>query len=189
MNSTATIGGAMLLGVALAGSGGCAKAKPALVPDGLAVPAPPSRVLAPVEEPLAAAPALPDVPVVTAPPTAAAQPPVRRSPPVVESELRELPPTPPEPPVVALDPARELRAAPAAEDAAAERQVREVLARAARDLSRTDYRRLTAEGRAQYDQSKRFASQADEAIKERNLVLAATLADKAATLASALAGG
>jgi hypothetical protein len=75
------------------------------------------------------------------------------------------------------------------EDAVAEREVRELLQRAARDLKRTDYRKLTAEGRSQYDQSKRFADQAEQALKERNFVYATTLADKAATLAAVLVGG
>ena len=86
------------------------------------------------------------------------------------------------------EPARELRAAPSAADAAAERQVRDLLARASRDLGRVDYRRLSTEGKSQYEQAQRFAEQADQALKERNFVFAATLADKAATLASQLAG-
>jgi hypothetical protein len=55
-------------------------------------------------------------------------------------------------------------------------------------LSRVDYRKLTAEGRAQYDQSKRFSEQAESALRDRNLPFAATLADKAATLATQLGG-
>jgi len=69
-----------------------------------------------------------------------------------------------------------------------ERIVREVLARAARDIVRVDYSQLSADGRAQYDQSKRFSAQAEEALKERNVIFAATLADKAATLAAELLG-
>jgi hypothetical protein len=61
-----------------------------------------------------------------------------------------------------------------------------MLARASRDLSRVNYSRLGADGRAQYEQSKRFSTQAEEALRERNLVFAATLADKAATLAAEL---
>jgi len=66
--------------------------------------------------------------------------------------------------------------------------VRDLLTRATRDLARVDYRRLSNEGKSQYDQARRFAEQADQALKERNFVFAATLADKAATLASQLAG-
>jgi hypothetical protein len=155
------------------------------------MPPAPARALAPIEEPLTAFPALPEVPVATAP-SASARPPERQTP--AENEPRDPQPAPAPPPVEPAvagpsGPPSQLRAAPAAADAAAERQVRELLARAARDLSRTDYRKLTVEGRAQYDQSKRFADQAEGAIKERNLVFAQTLAEKAATLAGALGGG
>ena len=66
--------------------------------------------------------------------------------------------------------------------------MKELLARASRDLGRVDYRRLSAEGESQYEQAQRFAQQAEQALRERNFVFAATLADKAATLASQLAG-
>ena len=82
---------------------------------------------------------------------------------------------------------RDLRPA-AANSAAAERAVRDVLVRANRDLSRIDYGRLSTDGRAQYEQAKRFSQQADQALKERNVVFAATLADKSATLAAELLG-
>jgi hypothetical protein len=64
-----------------------------------------------------------------------------------------------------------------------------MLARASRDLTRVDYARLTVDGRAQYDQSRRFSQQAEQALRDRNVVFAATLADKAATLAAELLGG
>jgi hypothetical protein len=72
-------------------------------------------------------------------------------------------------------------------DAAAERDARDKLARAARDLSRVDYGKLNADARSQYDQSKRFTEQAQQALKDRNFVFASTLADKAAALAAGLA--
>ena len=55
-------------------------------------------------------------------------------------------------------------------------------------LRSRDYRKLSNEGRSQYDQAKRFADQAEQAIKERNFVFATTLAEKAATLAAQLGG-
>ena len=67
--------------------------------------------------------------------------------------------------------------------------MRDLLTRAARDLNRVDYGRLSADGRAQYQQSKRFSQQAEQALKDRNFVFATTLADKAATLATELLGG
>jgi hypothetical protein len=81
---------------------------------------------------------------------------------------------------------RELRPVPSADAADEERRVTELIARAMKDLSRVDYRALSPEGRAQYDQSKRFADQAELAVQDRNLPFAQTLADKAATLAAGL---
>jgi len=186
-----------MLTVALLASG-CAKAKAASAPDGppLAVPAPPPRVLAPADEPLASTPA-PETPPATAP-RAPARPAPRR-PPAAGNAAPEPEPRPdtsapaapaPAAPVVTPppEPPRELRPAVSAADAAEERKVRDVLNRAGRDLSRVDYRRLSTAGRSQYDQSKRFTEQAEQAIKDRNYVFATTLADKAAALAAELAG-
>jgi len=169
--------------LALSGSA-CAKARAETVPDGppLQVPEPPQRVLAPVEElevPVAA-------PQPEAQPEAAAAP---RTPPRPVTESRPQPATPPAatpPPAPPAGP-RDLRAA-SPTNATNERTVRDTLARATRDINRVNYSRLSAEGRAQYEQSKRFSVQAEQALKERNLIFAATLADKAATLAAELLG-
>jgi hypothetical protein len=83
---------------------------------------------------------------------------------------------------------RDLRAPSPADNAPTERSVRDVLARAARDINQVDYNRLSPEGKSQYEQSKRFSIQAEQALRERNLIFAATLADKAATLAAELLG-
>jgi hypothetical protein len=169
---------------------GCAKAQARNAPDGppLQVPEPPPRVIEPSDAPLASAPAVPDTPPTAAPALPApARPPARRA---TEAEPREAVPPPavpaqPPPP----DPQRALRSAPSGQDAAAERTVRDTLARAGRDLNRVDYGKLSVEGRAQYEQSKRFSQQAEQALKDRNFVFASTLADKAATLAAELLGG
>jgi hypothetical protein len=173
----------------------CAKARAETVPDGppLVVPAPPPRVLVPLDDPLPATAAAPEAPAVPA--RAPARPPARR-PTGATADTDPRPEAPPPAPVAATPPpepvpteTRELSAAPTANTAAAERNVRDLLARAARDINRVDYARLSVDGRAQYDQSKRFSQQAEEALKVRNFVFAATLADKAATLASELLGG
>ena len=170
-------------------AGACTKPKSTAVPNGppLAMPQPPPRVFAPIEEPIVAQPAAPEVADVE-PPKPPQRPPTRRPAPAPAAEASR-PETPP--PVVAApappEPARELRASSAA-DASAEKQVRDLLQRASRDLNRLDYRRLSNEGRSQYDQAKRFSEQAEQALRERNFVFAATLADKAATLASQLGG-
>jgi type IV secretory pathway VirB10-like protein len=192
---SATQAARLLAGLALvavsAQLAACAKARAETVPDGppLAMTAPPPRVLAPVEQPLEATPAVVEVPAAPAP-QAPAPPPPRRavaaSPPA-EAETRPEPGPAAQPPPP-LDPGRELRAAPSTADAAAERQVRDLLSRAARSLGRVDYRRLSTEGRSQYEQSKRFSDQAEDALRDRNFPFAATLADKAFTLATQLGG-
>ena len=172
--------------------GACAKAQAKAptksVPDGppLAVPAPPARVLAPVDEPAvadagAAIDTPPDPTPIAAPPRTAPRLPQRRAEPERPAETA---------PAAAEGPAepRDLRPTSPALDAAAEREVRDTLARAARDLARVDYGRLTADARSQYDQSKRFTQQAEQALRDRNVVFAVTLADKAATLAAGLTG-
>lgn len=184
----------MLGVVALAGAtvqvAACAKARAEMVPDGppLAMTAPPPRVLAPVEQPLESTPAVAEVPAAPAP-RAPTPPPPRRAAattPPAEPETRPEPEPVVASPAPVLDPGRELRAAPSTADAAAERQVRDQLVRAARSLGRVDYRRLSAEGRSQYEQSKRFSDQAEDALRDRNFPFAATLADKAFTLAAQL---
>ena len=177
---------------ALTGSA-CAKARAEAAPDGppLQVPEPPARVLGPIAEPVPATAVVPDPPA-AAPAAPPARPPVRRpNGNTAEAERPEPAPAP----AAAQAPAepvptetRELRAAPTASTAAEERTIRDLLTRAARDLSRVDYSRLSADGKANYDQSKRFSQQAEQAVKDRNFVFASTLADKAATLASELLG-
>lgn len=184
--------GVWVLGVGIfaAAAAGCAKAQ-ASAPAGppLDVPEPPARVLAPVEEPVTASAPTPETPPpapVAAAPKTPPRPPARRA----EPEKPETPPPAPTAPAPAVtppaDPPRELRASPSG-DAAAEREARDKLSRASRDLNRVDYGKLNADTRAQYDQSKRFMEQAQQALKDRNFVFASTLADKAAALAAGLA--
>jgi hypothetical protein len=150
----------------------------------LQVPEPPPRVVAPVEQAVVATPLPAEAqPAPVAPP--------RSTPSTAETRPQPAPapaPAPPAPPPAATPPAetRDLRAAPGSTNAATESGVRDLLARATRDLSRIDYQRLSTEQKATYDQSRRFSQQAQQALKERNVVFAETLADKAATLAAEL---
>jgi len=64
--------------------------------------------------------------------------------------------------------------------------IRDLIARATRDLSRVNAASLNADGRAQVDAARRFLQQAEEALKARNVVFAGKLADKAATMAAVL---
>jgi hypothetical protein len=71
---------------------------------------------------------------------------------------------------------------------AAERRVRDLLARAVRDLAQLDDRALSQAEKTQYDAARRFVAQAEDALKARNLRFAEQLADKAAGLAAGLKG-
>lgn len=64
--------------------------------------------------------------------------------------------------------------------------IRELIARAGRDLARVNAATLTADGRSQVEAARRFLHQAEEALKARNVVIAGKLADKAATIAAVL---
>jgi hypothetical protein len=170
----------------MAGVSGCAKARAETSPDGppLAVPAPPPRVIAPAEEPLTAAPAELTEPA-PAPPNPARRAPTRpNAAPAQKPE--QAPPVEPPPqaaPEAPAEPAPTLRA-----PGVAEKPVRDRLYAANRDLGRVDYTKLSVDGRVQYEQSKRFIQQAEDALKAQNFVFAQTLADKAATLAAELLG-
>jgi len=74
------------------------------------------------------------------------------------------------------------------EEGRMERAIRALSRRAQADLNRVDYESLGHDARANYDQAKRFITQAEEALRVKNLVFAETVADKAATLAGQLAG-
>jgi hypothetical protein len=180
--------GSWALGVGILGISACTKARAETSPDGppLAMPAPPPRVLAPVEEPLAATPVELTEPTPT-PPNPSRRTPARSNnnapaqkpdqPPPAEPATNQTIPDPP------AEPGPTLRA-----PGAAEKPVRDRLVAANRDLGRVDYAKLSVDGRAQYEQSKRFIQQAEDALKTQNFVFAQTLADKAATLAAELLG-
>jgi hypothetical protein len=166
----------------------CAKAKAAdLGPDGppLAMSAPPPRVITPMETTTTEAPPTP------APEPTAAAPAGTPPPRVARPQPRTEPPAPvaaaPPPPAPTTPPALEVRSVPSAAAAAEEKKVRDVMKRAADDLGRVTWQRLSAEGKEQYDQSKRFNELADQALKDKNFILAMTLAEKAATFAAELA--
>ena len=181
----------------LAFSWACAKAKAAdLVPDGppLAMSAPPPRVITPAEG-VAVAPPSPPNPETPAPPatgaTSTRQPTGKPAPARVNTGATDTPAAataPPEPPPPAAPPPLEVRAVSSAAAAAEEKKVRDVMGRTTAILNKVNYQRLNGEGKKQYDQSKRFNEQADEALKEKNFVYAMQLAENAATFAAQLAG-
>jgi hypothetical protein len=168
---------------------GCGKARAQTVPDGppLAMPQPPSRVFAPIEEePLVSSPVSPETPTATAPGVSASRPQTRRA--SATPPEPEKPAPPPPAPVPSAEVPRELRAASQPADPETERRIIELLRIAARDLKGVDYGKLTRGGKESYDQAKGFTEEAEKALKERNFVYAQTAADKAAKLAAELLG-
>jgi hypothetical protein len=142
-------------------------------------PPPPRVVVASVEpEPLPVSPAVEAVPP--------AKPPVRPA----RVEQRAEPNTPvPEPVEAAARPSPEasltLTPTPGSE-AQTVTAIRDLMGRAARDLSRVNANALNADGRSQFETARRFLQQAEEALKTRNIVFAGRLADKAAIMAAIL---
>ena len=125
------------------------------------------------------------VPITPAVEAVPARPPARPA----RAEARPEPPAAPEPAVdvakPAAPPSLTLTLAPGTEAQTAV-AIRELIARAARDLSRVNAGSLNADGRAQVEAARRFLQQAEEALKARNVVFAGKLADKAATMAAVL---
>ena len=81
-----------------------------------------------------------------------------------------------------------LQVAPSRREVQLEREIRARLIAATTALNRVDYRQLGTDAKIQYDQARRFTSQARDALQAGNLLFAENLADKAATLAAQLAG-
>lgn len=175
----------------------CARAHAKTVPQppALEVPAPPPRVIVPAET---------EGPPVGSTSDATAQPPARRPPQRADAGKADVPPArtdpakairpdqttePPKPPVQP-DPAKAgvLETVLPGNQAEVGRTVRTQLNQANNDLKNLKRETLNADGKAQFDAAKRFIEQAEQAIKDRNLVYAAKLSDKAATLAARLAG-
>ncbi len=147
-----------------------AKATPEMPP--LAMPAPPPRDVEPTE--IDAPEPLPLVaePAHTAPARPRPAPPPKTEPAKVEPPKPE--PVPVEPPKPAEEPPKPptLQTTPATVEGEVERGIRASLQRATADLNRVDYRALNADARTQYDTAKRFVTQADDAIRTKNLVYA-----------------
>jgi hypothetical protein len=142
-------------------------------------PPPPRVVVATMEpEPLPVSPAVEAVPP--------AKPPVRPA----RVEQRPEPITSPPEPVETVarpSPAASLTLTPTpGSEAQTVTAIRELMGRAARDLSRVNPNALNTDGRSQFEAARRFLEQAEEALKTRNIVFAGRLADKAATMAAIL---
>lgn len=166
---------------------GCLRAQARSVEIPLDMPAPPPRIVEVAD---------PDVPPIVPLPEEPARSTPRLRPAPPRTENRGTEPSRPEPPADPARPVEDVRPAPAPtlqttptqQELELERRIRGMLAQAATDLNRTNYQALNTDGRTQYDTAKRFISQAEDAVRIRNLVFANNLADKAATLAAQLVG-
>jgi len=157
----------------------------------LDMPAAPPRVVEATEPQQPAVVALPDEPRTNLPPRPAtpAQRPVdqRASEPPKPDQIATEPPRPVDDPPKPVPPTT-LQTTPTQREGEVERRVRILIAQAQNDLNRVNYQALNVDARNQYDTAKRFATQAEEALRARNLVFASNLADKAAALAAQLLG-
>ncbi len=164
-------------------SGGCAagRAKTPVAPTPLDVPAPPPRIIVPPD------PEAPPPPITTevAPkPQAAPSRPAAPRP-----ETKTEPPKPVDPATVgpvAPVPTATLQQAPTATVSEARQKIGEQLKRTREELGRVNLTALTADRKSQYETAQRFVAQAEQALNEGNLVFAAKVADKAASLAASL---
>jgi hypothetical protein len=156
----------------------------------LEMPAPPPRMVEvrELQEPPPNV-SLPEDPGSNVPPRPRTITPVRPDPRPADARTET-----PEPPRAAEDaprtpPAPTLQTTPTLQEGEAERRVRAQLAQATGDLNRINVQSLNSDARQQFDTAKRFVAQAEEALRTRNVVFAANLADKAAALAAQLSGG
>ena len=178
-----------VLALVAALSAGCATTQARVAvepPQPLAVPAAPPRIIVPTD------PGPPPPPEETPAPVAPTRPRPTRSAP--RPDPRAEPPKPAEtadaskppngqetPPVAAPAPTLEMQPGDLGEAA-----VRQQLGKAAEDLLRVNYAGLSADLKAQYDTAKRFITLGEQALREQNLIFAATLSDKAGAIATLL---
>jgi hypothetical protein len=183
---TRTSAGMVIVAAALVGACASNPAQSSVAVP-LEIPAPPPRAtLAPVPSTDAPSPERP-TPAPAAPAGTAAASPAPASPaPAAASPA----PASPAPAAASPAPARpappELRPAESAGRTPTAAQVRESLGRTKQTLDLINLQRLNAGQRADYDSARRFLEQAEAAVKENNLLLAQSSAEKAATLAEGL---
>jgi outer membrane biosynthesis protein TonB len=173
---------------------GCTRAQARVNPElpPLDVPEPPPRNVEVAEPQPLPATAVQEAP--TSAPTLKPQPATQQRPEPARPEAPRIEPV--APPAEAPKPVEDVRGqppptlqtTPAGREAQVEGQILETLRRASASLNRVDYRALNANAQTQYDGALRFITQAREALRDRNLVYATSLADKAQALAAQLAG-
>lgn len=185
----------VVVAVSLASSWGCASvgAKAPVVRPALVVPPAPPRIIEPA--PLDSSPD--PVPELPAPGGVPAAPPARpgrsapresakpEPPKPVEPKPVDPPPVEPPPPAT---PVAQLRTPQTADSSGAAKAVRTTLDTAQGVLNSVNYAPLSNVRKKAYNDAKLFIHQAEDALKEGNLVFAQAVANKAESLAKELAG-
>jgi len=155
-------------------------------PQPLMVPAAPPRIIVPTDP----TPTMP--PEETPAPATPARPRPTR-PPAPRPDPRVEPSKPADAPAEAAKPPNGQETAPAPAPTLemqpgdrGDAGVRQQLGKAAEDLQKVNYAGLSNDLKVQYDTAKRFITLGEQALREQNVVFAATLADKAAAIATLL---
>ena len=171
---------------------GCFRTQARTVPEmpPLDAPAPPPRIVDAAETEAPPPIVLVEEPARNTPPRLDPEAPARRQ------EPARLEPPKSEPAATEGRPVEEPRTAPPTtlqttpieREAELEQTIRTLIRQAATKLGGVNPNGLGADARTQYDQAKRFISQAEEALRAKNLVFAHTVADKAAIAGGAAFG-
>jgi|HigsolmetaAR201D_1030396.scaffolds.fasta_scaffold00182_21 hypothetical protein len=160
----------------VAGAAACAKTPPATPPVvALAPPAPPARLIIPVELPEYVAPLPQPTPLPEAPPAAARSSSANRA--------TDKPTAPPSPQVEPIGPI--LQTTPA-NPSALEQRIAGMIAAASEKLNAVNVRELTRSQHAHWSQARDFIRMANDALRVRNYVYAEQLATKANQVANLL---
>ena len=182
---------------------GCARTEAKVTPDApaLDMPAPPPRVVATTN---------PEVPQPVGAPQGApsgidglnrdepAKAAIAPSKPAPAAAATAKPVEPPKPEAVASDTVKPpdeprptqtpspLQTTSTQREGEVEAGIRSDLTRASTNLNRVDYQRLSPDARSQYDLAKSYVLQSEDALRAKNLPIARSLAEKAATIAAQL---
>jgi hypothetical protein len=178
--------------VVLAAVGGTActttRAEVAIERPALDVPPPPPRLIVPLPPP-PQSPRPDPVPALGEPGASTAAKPrpprEKEAPPKTEAKPEEKP-AETTPPANTPSPVPPLRIPDQVDPDQQAAQIRGIVDRTLGTLNGIDYQKLQEARRKQYDEAKLFATQAEQALKEKNLVVAKEFADKAERLTKEL---
>jgi hypothetical protein len=180
----------MLVVLAAVGGTACTttRAEVALERPALDVPPPPPRMIVPLPAP-PQSPRPDPVPALGeagTSPSAKPRPPREKDAPPKPEPKPEEKPAETTPPATAPSPVPPLRISAQIDPDQQAAQIRGSIDRTLGTLNGIDYGKLQEPRQKQYDEAKLFANQADQALKEKNLVVAKEFADKAERLTKEL---